>query len=69
MGAERNINVNNLVQTIVQHAAFRETINAILTATNQEQSCLLFRLKPWNAREASHHRAFMCNSLTISHTC
>ena len=36
MAAEENINVNNLVQTIVQHSAFRERIN--LTATDQEQS-------------------------------
>ena len=27
----------NLVQTMVQYLAFRETINSILTATNQEQ--------------------------------
>ena len=33
----RNVNVNNLVQIIVQHPAFQETINSILT-TNQEQS-------------------------------
>ena len=38
MAAEGNVNVNNLVQAIVQHPAFRETINLILTATNQEQS-------------------------------
>ena len=36
MAAEGNINVNNLVQTIVQHSAFRERIN--LTAADQEQS-------------------------------
>ena len=59
-------NVNNLVQTIVQYAAFRETINSTLTAPNQEQSCLLFRLKSRNARGASHHPTF--NFLTISHT-
>ena len=41
MAAERNVNVNNLVQNIVQHPAFRETINSILTLANQEQSCLL----------------------------
>ena len=35
MAAEGNVNVNNLEQTIVQR---RETINSILTATNQEQS-------------------------------
>ena len=50
---------NNLVQTIVQHPAFRETINSILTATNQEQPRLLFWLKSGNARGASHHAAFM----------
>ena len=37
MAAEGNVNVKNLAQTIVQHLAFRETINSILTATNQEQ--------------------------------
>ena len=37
MAAEGNVNVKNLVQTIVQHLAFQETINSILTATNQEQ--------------------------------
>ena len=30
MAFEGNVNVNNLVQTIVQHLVFRETINAIL---------------------------------------
>ena len=35
--AEGNVIVKNLVQTIVQHLAFRETINSILAATNQEQ--------------------------------
>ena len=35
LAAGRNVNVNNLVQTIVQR---RETINSILTANNQEQS-------------------------------
>ena len=59
--------LSNLVQTIVQHPVFRETINSILTATNQEQSCLLFRLKSRNARGASYHPAFMRNCLTISH--
>ena len=65
MAAEGNVNVNNLVQTILQHPAFRETINSIVTATNQEQSCLLLRLKSWNARGASHHPPFMGNCLTI----
>ena len=37
MAAEGNVSVKNNVQTIVQHLAFRETINSILTATNQEQ--------------------------------
>ena len=37
MAAEGNVSVKNHVQTIVQHLAFRETINSILTATNQEQ--------------------------------
>ena len=38
MAAEGNVDINNLVQTIVGHPAFRETINSILKATNQEQS-------------------------------
>ena len=37
MAAERNANVKNLAQTLFQHLAFRETINSILAATNQEQ--------------------------------
>ena len=37
MAAEGNVNVKNLAQTIFQHLAFRERINSILTATNQEQ--------------------------------
>ena len=37
MVAEGNVNVKDLVQTIVQHLAFRETINSILKATNQGQ--------------------------------
>ena len=38
MDAKGNVNVKNPVQTKVQDLAFRETINSILTATNQEQS-------------------------------
>ena len=53
MAAERNVNANNLVQDIVQHPAFRETINSILTVANQEQSCLLLRLKSPSMRGAS----------------
>ena len=68
MAAERKINVNNLVQTIVQHPAFRETINSVLAATNQEQSCLMLRLKSRSAMGASQHPAFMRNCLTNSHT-
>ena len=34
MDARGNVNVNNLVQTIGQHPAFRETINSILMAAN-----------------------------------
>ena len=56
------------MKSIVQHPAFRETISSILTATNQEQSCLLFWIKCWNERGASHHPVFMCNCLTIGHT-
>ena len=69
MAAEGDVNVNNLVQPIVQHPAFRETINSVVTATNHEQSCLLPRLKSWSARGASHHPAFMGNYLAISRTC
>ena len=38
IAAEGNVNFNNLVQTIVRHPAFQETINSILTTTYQEQS-------------------------------
>ena len=69
MTAEGNVNVNNLVQTIVQRSAFRETINSILTASNKEQSCLLLWLKSRRETGASHHPAFMGNCLTISHKC
>ena len=38
MAAQRNVNVKNLVQTIIQHLTFQEKFNSILTtATNQEQ--------------------------------
>ena len=37
MAAQGNVNVNNLAETLVQHLAFRKTINSSLTATNQEQ--------------------------------
>ena len=37
IAAEGNVNVKNIVQTIAQHVAFEETINSILTVTNQEQ--------------------------------
>ena len=37
MAVEGNDIVKNLAQTIVQQLVFRETINSILTATNQEQ--------------------------------
>ena len=37
MAVEGNINVNNLVQTVVKHLAFQEMLNSILMATNQEQ--------------------------------
>ena len=36
MAAEGNFNDKNLVQIIVQHLAFWETIDSILTTTNQE---------------------------------
>ena len=38
MTAKGNVKFNNLVRTIVQHPAILETINSILTASNQEQS-------------------------------
>ena len=38
MAAKGNISINNLAQTAVQHPAFQEMINSILTATNQDQS-------------------------------
>ena len=38
MAAKWNVNVNDLVQTIIQHPAFRETINSILIATKKTQS-------------------------------
>ena len=37
MAVEKNVNIKNLVQAIVQHLAFQEMINSILTTTNQEQ--------------------------------
>ena len=37
IAAKGNVSVKNLAQTIVQHLAFREMINSILTAANQEQ--------------------------------
>ena len=69
MAPEGNVNVNNLVQTIVQHPAFRETINSVLTATNQEKSNLLLQLKCRSARGASRHQVSMGNCLTISFAC
>ena len=65
MAAKGNVNVNKFVQTIVQHPAFRETINSIF----HEQLCLLLRLKSRSTRGVSHHPAFMGNCLTISQTC
>ena len=38
MAAKWNNNVNDLVQTIIQYPAFRETINSILIATKKIQS-------------------------------
>ena len=67
MAAKGNFIVNNLVQTIVQHPVFRETIGSILTASRREQSCLLLRLKSRRAMGASYHPALMGNCLTISH--
>ena len=64
MVTKGNANVKNLVQTIVQHQAFRETNNSILTATNQEQLTyivLIVLAEIWSARGASAHPAFMGN--------
>ena len=72
MATERNVKVNNLVQTIVQHPASRETINLISTATNQEQSTnivLIVSAEIPECEGASRHPAFMGNCQTISHTC
>ena len=68
MAAGGNVNVNNIAQTIFQHPAFGETINSILTAANQKQSCFLLLLKSRSARRVSHDTAFMGNFLAISHT-
>ena len=38
MAGKGNVSVRNLAQTIVQHLAFWEMNNSILTATSQEQS-------------------------------
>ena len=56
MAAEGNVNVKNLVQTIVQHLVFRETIDSILTATNQGQLTYIVL-------------TFVGNCPTISHKC
>ena len=69
MAAGGNANVNNLAQTIFQQPGFGETINSILTAANQKQSCFLLLLKSRSARGVSHDAAFMGNFLTVSHTC
>ena len=66
MAAERNVNVNNLARTIVQHPAFQETINSILAAAKQEKLCLMLRLKSRSARGASHYTPFMGNCLALS---
>ena len=78
MADKCNVNVSNLVQTIAQDPVFRETINSVLTATNQE-SCLFFWLKSRSAREhltiqpvkhllwsSSAKRTKGVNTLTIS---
>ena len=64
-GCRENLNVNNLVQTIVPYPAFPERINSVLTATNQAQSCLLLRLKSRNASGAFHHLSFIGNFLIL----
>ena len=48
--------------------ARKETANIkIFTGKSTKQFCLLFWLKSWSAREASHHSAFMGNCWSISH--
>ena len=49
--AEGNVNVDNLVQTIVKHPAYRETFNSILMATNQEQSTIIVLIASAEIRE------------------
>ena len=44
MAAGGNIDVKNLVQTIVKHLAFLETINSVMTANNQEQLTYIGRI-------------------------
>ena len=46
MAAEGNTNVNNLVQTIVQHTAFREMINSILTVLIKNNHVYCFGQNP-----------------------
>ena len=60
-GNVRNVSVKNIVQTIVQHLDFRQTINLILTTTNQEQLTYIVG--------ASIHPAFIGNCPTISYKC
>ena len=60
---EGNVNVNNFVQTKVQDPAFQETINSILTATNQEQSTNIALIT------STEILGFIGNCPTISHRC
>ena len=72
MAAKGNANVRNLVQTIVQHLAFQETNNSILTATNQEQLTfiVLIVLAEISEREESIYPSSFYGQLeTISHKC
>ena len=67
-GSVRIANVKNLVQTIVQHLAFWETINLILTTTNQKQLTCIARTASAKVRSLSGvsiHPAFKANCPTM----
>ena len=51
MAAKGKVNVSNLVQTLVQYPAFRETINSILTTNNQEQATNIVLIASGEIRE------------------
>ena len=63
-------NVKNLLETIVQHLAFRERNNSILTATYQVQQTYIVLIVSAEIleREGTIY-PFMGNFPTISHKC